>query len=184
MITVKLKVIVVMATTYGQADKNRFPLEKNKHHRAHMAGHRPLWKKKTSTICWLWFTSHHQNQNGIIWRGTNTISRASSSFQMEIRSAKRWKIGWTFAELIRKCAKDRSGKRLSGKMSRKPHHKNNMSQCVEMENKSSFWSSLTQGAGGNHLKIFTWLDHFVAMMYSTMCLHYPPHHHILPSSPQ
>ena len=51
MITVKLKVIVVMATTYGQADKNRFPLEKNKHHRAHMAGHRPLWKKKTSTIC-------------------------------------------------------------------------------------------------------------------------------------
>ena len=106
-------------------------------------------------------SSHH---HGIIWSGTNTISRASSSFQMEIRSAKRWKIGWTSAELIRKCAKDGSGKRLSGKVSRKPHHENNMSQCVKMENKLSFWFSEQRDEGlreqgANNLKIFALMNH-------------------------
>ena len=106
-------------------------------------------------------SSHH---HGIIWSGTNTISRASSSFQMEIRSAKRWKIGRTFAELIRKCAKDGSGKRLSGKVSRKPHHENNMSQCVKMENKLSFWFSEQRDEGlreqgANNLKIFALMNH-------------------------
>ena len=106
-------------------------------------------------------SSHH---HGIIWSGKNSISRASSSFQMEIRSAKRWKIGRTFAELIRKCAKDGSGKRLSGKVSRKPHHENNMSQCVKMENKLSFWFSEQRDEGlreqgANNLKIFALMNH-------------------------
>ena len=42
-------------------------------------------EKMSKSLVKIYKSSHH---HGIIWSGTNTISRASSSFQMEIRSAK------------------------------------------------------------------------------------------------
>ena len=47
-------------------------------------------EKMSKSLVKIYKSSHHHNQHGIIiWRGTNSISRASSSFQMEIRSARR-----------------------------------------------------------------------------------------------